>query len=179
MRLITVIAAGFVTGAFIAGGLIYLQSQDFRALPAQADASEESGSTSTSEPTTVDRLRMAPSLQPVVVDVTLHHLEEINALLHKLSNMPRDPNTPAIALVLHGEEIKFFTRKHYDRYKDLVDLAGRLEASNAIEVKVCRTRMSMMGIQEQDLPAYVETVPYGPDEVLRLDDRGYKVYTAF
>jgi len=177
MRLIMVIAAGFVTGAFIAGWLIYLQSDDVRGLPDQTVASAEPGPDS--EPARIDRLQTVPSLQPVVVDVTLHHLEEISALLHKLSNMQRNPNTPAVALVLHGDEIQFFTRKHYDRYKDLVDLAGRLEANNAIEVKVCRTRMSMMGIQEQDLPAYVETVPFGPDEVLRLDDRGYKVYTAF
>jgi len=177
MRLIMIIAAGFVTGAFIAGGLIYFQSNDVRGLPSQTEASAEP--VTSSEPARIDRLQTVPSLQPVAVDVTLHHPEEINALLHKLAQMPRDPNTPAVALVLHGDEIQFFTRKHYDQYKDLVDLAGRLEASNAIEVKVCRTRMSMMGIQEQDLPAYVETVPYGPDEVLRLDDRGYKVYTAF
>jgi hypothetical protein len=171
------IAAGFLTGAIIAGGLIYFQSLDDRALTSTSDGPTET--VSNPGPSRIENLQTAPVNRPVAIDVTLHHREEISALLNKLANMPREPNAPAIALVLHGEEIQFFTRREYDQYKDLVDLAGQLVASQAIEVKVCRTRMGMMGIKEQDLPAYVETVPYGPDEVLRLDDRGYKVYTAF
>jgi hypothetical protein len=120
-----------------------------------------------------------PFKQPAVVDVSLHRLDEITALLNRLADMPRNPDTPPVALVLHGDEIQFFTREHYDEYRDLVELAGRLDASQAIEVKVCRTKMRMMGIQEDDLPSFVETVPFGPGEVLWLDYQGYEVYTAF
>ncbi len=177
MRLAMVIAAGFLTGAIIAGGLIYFQSLDERTLPLISDGPKET--VSNGGPSRIENFLKAPINRPVAIDVTLHHREEISALLNKIAKMPREPNTPTIALVLHGEEIQFFTRRVYDQHKDLVDLAGQLVASQAIEVKVCRTRMGMMGIQEQDLPAYVETVPFGPDEVLRLDGRGYKVYTAF
>lgn len=177
MRLALFIAAGFLTGAIVAFGLIVYGGPEKDPVPAQA-AMQPAAS---SETPNSDRkpLPDTPLKQPAVVDVSLHRLDEITALLNRLAGMPRNPDTPPVALVLHGDEIQFFTRKHYDEYRDLVDLAGRLDASHAIEVKVCRTKMRMMDIHEDDLPSFVETVPFGPGEVLWLDYHGYEVYTAF
>jgi len=177
MRLALFIAAGFITGAIVAIGLIVYGEPEKDPVSAQAAMK----ATAQPEAPTADR-KPLPDTQikhPAVVDVTLHRLDEITALLNRLSRMPRNPETPPVALVLHGDEIQFFTREHYDEYRDLVELAGRLDASKAIEVKVCRTKMRMMDIQEDDLPSFVETVPFGPGEVLWLDYQGYEVYTAF
>ena len=78
-----------------------------------------------------------------------------------------------IALVLHGPEIKMFTKKNYGKYQKLVDKAARLDSSSVIEIKICRTAMDDMKIKKDDLPAFVEIVPYGPDEEERLLRQGY------
>ncbi|MBI3571304.1 MAG: hypothetical protein HY082_09395 [Gammaproteobacteria bacterium] len=40
-------------------------------------------------------------------------------------------------------------------------------------VKMCRTEMKILGIKEEDIPAFIELVPYGPDEEKRLLRNGY------
>ena len=75
--------------------------------------------------------------------------------------------------MLHGEEIAIFSRKNYGRYRALVDKAARLDASRVIDIKICETRMRHMGIRKEDLPPFIETVPYGPEEIRRLRRRGY------
>jgi intracellular sulfur oxidation DsrE/DsrF family protein len=113
----------------------------------------------------------------VVVDVTLHSAEQIQALLKRAQELapklPLDQKEPSIALVLHGPEIEFFARKNYTQYKDIVDLAAKMDAEGVIDVKVCETRMRSMKLQKEDLPEFVDTVPYGPEEVKRLEREGY------
>jgi intracellular sulfur oxidation DsrE/DsrF family protein len=113
----------------------------------------------------------------VVVDVTLHSAEQIQALLNRAQELapklPRDQKEPSIALVLHGPEIEFFARQNYSKYKDIVDLAEKMDADGVIDIKVCETRMRSMKLRQEDLPDFVDTVPYGPEEVKRLEREGY------
>lgn len=85
-------------------------------------------------------------------------------------------NHPPIALVLHGPEIEMFAIKNYPQHQDIVDKAARLDALGQIEVKMCRQKMGELHITEQDIPAFIETVPFGPDEVKRLEEKGYQRY---
>lgn len=113
----------------------------------------------------------------IVFDVTLHKADDIVALLHRaerLSQRTAIGGDPAgVALVLHGPEIEFFARKNYSEYKDIVDLAARLDANRVIDVKVCQTKMRELHLESEDMPPFVEQVPYGPDEVERLRRQGY------
>lgn len=109
--------------------------------------------------------------------VSLHTPEELEGLLtraEQLAKTTRPTNKQTgIALVLHGPEVEIFTRRNYDRHRTLVDRAARLDAEGIIEIKMCQTEMRSRGIREEDVPGFIELVPYGPDEEKRLQRRGY------
>lgn len=110
-------------------------------------------------------------------NVTLHTESEISGLLtraRKLSKtMRKQKEQSGIALVLHGEEIRFFTKNNYKRFKNIVDEAALLDADKVIDIKICNTQMKIMDIKKDELPAFIEIVPYGPAEEERLKKKGY------
>ena len=110
-------------------------------------------------------------------NVTLHSEEEISGLLSRArqlsKTMRKQKEQSGIALVLHGEEIRFFTKKNYKRYKNIVDEAALLDADQIIDIKICNTQMKIMDIKKDELPAFIEIVPYGPAEEKRLKKKGY------
>lgn len=109
--------------------------------------------------------------------VTLHTPEEIAGLLTRAEELAKtrraNSNDAGIALVLHGPEIEIFAKKNYARFRETVDRAARLNDGRIIEIKMCRTEMKNRGIREEDIPAFIELVPYGPDEETRLRRSGY------
>ncbi len=115
--------------------------------------------------------------RPSVYDLSVHDPQALHLLLERLDQLARQPNpqsqSPRIALMLHGPELKYFTISNYAMHRDLVDLAAKLDAFQVIEVKACNTMMRQLGLQEADMPAFIEIVPYGPDEVRRLVGTGY------
>lgn len=135
-------------------------------------------STSSAPATVAVSARGAATHTPrYMLNVILHTPEEIGALLSRAEELAR-ARPPAetdvgIALVLHGPEVEFFARHRYARYKTLVDRAQRLNAAHIIEIKICRTEMKSRGLKAADIPEFIELVPYGPDEIARLQRRGY------
>jgi intracellular sulfur oxidation DsrE/DsrF family protein len=112
-----------------------------------------------------------------VVDVVLHSYEEIDQLLnkaeeHALRPRPADQHA-AIAIVLHGPEIDLFSIRNYQKYQSLVDKAARLDAYNIIDVKMCQTTMRKRGLRNQDVPGFIELVPYAPEEIEQLQQQGF------
>ncbi len=109
--------------------------------------------------------------------VTLHTPMEIEGLLARAEQLARTTRPTnrhnGIALVLHGPEVEIFARKNYTKYRHIVDRAARLNAGGIIEVKMCRTEMRSRDIRDEDVPKFIEFVPYGPDEEERLQRRGY------
>ncbi len=118
--------------------------------------------------------------QKLQADVALHTLAELKQLLdqaEKIANGETEYSTSEpIAVVLHGEEIKAFIRSNYRSNKALVDLAARLDAFNVIEVKVCKRWMGANGIMANELPPFVEAVPFGAGERDRLQKAGYAYF---
>lgn len=110
-------------------------------------------------------------------NVSLHTPEEIAGMLTRAEELSKtlraDSLGTGIALVLHGPEIEIFSRKNYSRFRMIVDQAARLNAERIIDVKICKTEMNNRGIREEDLPAFIEVVPFGPDEETRLRRNGY------
>ena len=109
--------------------------------------------------------------------VTLHSSKKIASLLDRADQlshtMRKKGNHSKIALVLHGPEIKLFSKKNYKMYQNIVDKASRLDGDKLIEIKICKTKMDELKIKDEDIPAFVEIIPYAPDEEQRLLEEGY------
>lgn len=128
-------------------------------------------------------LRAAPQKdtpQKLQALVQLHTADELRSLLARAEQIANDEaeyNTDEpIALVLHGREIEIFKRSNYRDNKELVDLAARLDAFNVVDLKVCRRWMGENNLTEGDLPPFLEAVPFGGDEVRRLQGVGYAFF---
>jgi len=110
-------------------------------------------------------------------NVTLHTPEEIQGMLQRAEELaargqPVRPET-GIALVLHGPEIRLFTKQSYEANRALIELARRLDREGIIEIKMCRTAMRDLRVNESDVPDFIGFVPYAPDEIKRLEGEGY------
>ena len=128
---------------------------------------------------TSDELLQDPGavLQGMVLDVSVHSLDELKVLLDRAEEIAARPQSQGekagVVLVLHGPEVEFFAISNYPRYKDIVDQAARLDAFDVVDVKICQSMMDRLGVERDDIPAFIEQVPYGPGEVERLVREGY------
>ena len=116
----------------------------------------------------------------IVLDVSVHTIEGLRVLFdraEKLAMTPRPKGENAsLVLVLHGPEVEYFSIRNYDRYKDIVDQAARLDAFDVVDVRICQTMIGARGIERTDIPSFIEQVPYGPGEVERLRQEGYVAF---
>ncbi|TXR54902.1 DsrE family protein [Reinekea thalattae] len=117
---------------------------------------------------------------PYVAQIQAHTDEELTQILTRISNLYDSgqsyPQSQPVALVLHGDEAALFLRQNYQMNKDIVDLAARLDAFNAIDIQVCETWMRYSSVPRAELPAFVDTVPYGPDQEASLLEQGYEYF---
>jgi intracellular sulfur oxidation DsrE/DsrF family protein len=115
--------------------------------------------------------------QGMVLDVSVHSLDELKVLLDRAEEIAARPQSPGenagVVLVLHGPEVEYFAISNYPRYKEIVDQAARLDAFDVVDVKICQSMMDRLGVGREDIPAFIEQVPYGPGEVERLVREGY------
>ena len=139
------------------------------------------------ENTTVVQAELEPIVPPptggpvqqFVADISVHtvaDLEVLFARIEQLLDRPRGADeAPLISVVLHGPEVEFFALQNYQQYKDIVDDAAKLSALGAVDISICRTQMRVRGIEPDQVPAFLDQVPYGPGEVERLVGEGYVV----
>lgn len=110
-------------------------------------------------------------------DIKDHSLAELNALLARAEEVSLakadEFKDLEIVMILHGPDIKWFTQQNAGQNKQLVDLAARLDANNVIDMKVCETSLSFQGVDREDIPAFIESVPYAPKEIKRHLQGGY------
>lgn len=110
-------------------------------------------------------------------DVSDHSVEEMQALLNRareISQFDRDAYKDLkIVMILHGPDIDWFSNENQHRNSELVDLAEELDKLEIIDMKVCETAMHKRGIKREDIPAFIESVPYAPDEIRRLLENGH------
>lgn len=115
-----------------------------------------------------------------VAKLDLHSPAEVEQMLRRaevfVENLEQYPDFEPITVILHGPELKAFDRRNYKDYKEIVGLAARLVGFNIIIVQACEEQMKRDGILQSNLPAFVETVPYGPAEEKRLLKRGYQYF---
>ena len=83
------------------------------------------------------------------------------------------PMTDPVVVILHGSEARSFTSAGYNSNRMLVDQAARLSAYRLIDVRMCETWMQANEVAPDDLPAFVKTVRFAPEEIERLESEGY------
>ena len=115
----------------------------------------------------------------IAFDISVHDLDELRKVLQRaeeLVSTPKSASQPAnIELLLHGPEIKYFAINQYGQYKDIVDLAARLDAYNVVELKMCETAMKDFGVKKDDIPSFIEFVPNAEIELEKLSRRGFSI----
>lgn len=115
-----------------------------------------------------------------VAKIQAHTPSELNDILSRLDSMLQQegefPSSQPLALVLHGDEAEAFLQKNYQDHRALVDLAARLDAFNAVDIQICETWLRGAKVKQGELPAFVDTVPYGPAVEEELLDDGYEYF---
>ena len=115
-----------------------------------------------------------------VLDISVHTIEGLKVLFDRAEKLAMRPQAPggeaSVVLVLHGPEVEFFSIRNYEKYKDIVDQAARLDAFDVVDVKICQTMMDIEGVERDDIPSFIEQVPIGPGEVERLLQEGYVAF---
>ena len=99
---------------------------------------------------------------PQQLDVVLDRAEDLRALFN-----PDEHGK--IAIVLHGVELQMFQKRNYSSNQSTVERARLLDADNIIDIKACQTMMRVLHIEQNELPAFIEQVPYAPVEIERLE----------
>jgi len=102
---------------------------------------------------------------------------EVEMLFQRASMLADDVDNlnayEPIVFVLHGDEAHAFRNRNMEQYKELLDLAERLERKHVIDIRVCESWMRMNNVDRSELPDFVDTVPLGPAEKERLRREGY------
>ncbi len=110
-------------------------------------------------------------------DVSNHSIDELQTLLVRADEVsqthPESFEDLEIVMVIHGPDIKWFTQQNYEHNRQLIDLAARLDAYDIIDMKVCQKTMQSRGVIQDDLPAFIESVPYVPTEIKQRLQDGY------
>ncbi len=110
-------------------------------------------------------------------DVTNHSMEELKDLLARIEEItelsPESFDQLEMVMVLHGPDIDLFRQSNYSENKQLVDLAAKLDKFKVVDMKVCETAMGSLGVGRDDMPPFIELVPYAPDTIRRLEQEGY------
>ncbi len=83
------------------------------------------------------------------------------------------PMTDPVVVILHGSEATSFTSSGYRNNRMLVDQAARLSAYRLLDVRMCETWMQANEVAPEDIPAFIRTVRYAPEEIERLKAEGY------
>ncbi|MCP5201578.1 MAG: DsrE family protein [Gammaproteobacteria bacterium] len=111
-------------------------------------------------------------------DVVGHDAAEFRALLERadmIFEQTPPPERPRlrVVLVLHGPDVEYFDLRQRERYPGLLELAARLDALGVFDFKVCTVSAEQRELDADALPAFVELVPYAPEEIARLEAAGF------
>lgn len=106
-----------------------------------------------------------------VFSVTVNSPQQLDVVLDRAEDLRElfDPEQHSrIAIVLHGNELQLFQKRNYSTNQSLVERARLLDEDNIIDIKACQTMMRTLEIGQDELPSFIEQVPFAPAEIERL-----------
>ena len=109
--------------------------------------------------------------QGYVFSVTVSTQQQLDVVLNRAEDL-RELFNPdehgKIAIVLHGDELQLFQKDNYLSNQSVVERARMLDQDNIIDIKACQTMMQTLEIEQNELPSFIEQVPFAPAEIERL-----------
>jgi len=106
-----------------------------------------------------------------------HSMEEMHSLLLRADEIARTSSGEfdelEIAMVIHGPTVNLFRQDNRIHNSEIIELAEKLNTSNVINFKICETSLSREGVNREEIPKFIESVPFAPDEIERLKGNGY------
>jgi intracellular sulfur oxidation DsrE/DsrF family protein len=122
----------------------------------------------------VPRVHAEPVADGYVFSVTVTSAQQLDVVLSRAEDL-RELFDPAehsrIAIVLHGDELHLFQEQNYSNNQSVVERARLLDQDNIIDIKACQTMMRTLEIGQNDLPSFIEQVPFAPAEIERLQNQ--------
>ena len=118
-------------------------------------------------------LQAEPKEEGYVFSVTVTSAQELDVVLNRAEDLRSlfDPEQHSrIAIVLHGKELQLFQEQNYSSNMSVVDRARLLDQDNIIDIKACQTMMRTLNIGQNELPSFIEQVPFAPAEIKRLEE---------
>ena len=107
-----------------------------------------------------------------VFSVTVQNKQQLDVVLDRAEDL-RELFNPdehgKIAIVLHGDELQLFQKDGTRLNQSMVDRARLLDQDNIIDIKACQTMMRTLQIEQNELPSFIEQVPFAPTEIKRLE----------
>lgn len=116
-------------------------------------------------------LSAEPKTDGYVFSVTVTSAQQLNVVLNRAEELRElfDPDQHSrIAIVLHGDELQLFQEQNYSTNMSVVERARLLDQDNIIDIKACQTMMRTLQIGQDELPSFIEQVPFAPAEIERL-----------
>ena len=116
-------------------------------------------------------LQAEPREGGYVFSVTVSTQQQLDVVLNRAEDLRElfDPEQHSrIAIVLHGDELQLFQKENYSSNRSVVERARLLDEDNIIDIKACQTMMRTLKIDQNELPSFIEQVPFAPAEIERL-----------
>jgi intracellular sulfur oxidation DsrE/DsrF family protein len=116
-------------------------------------------------------LSAEPKTDGYVFSVTVTSAQQLDVVLNRAEELRElfDPDQHSrIAIVLHGDELQLFQEQNYSTNMSVVERARLLDQDNIIDIKACQTMMRTLQIGQNELPSFIEQVPFAPAEIERL-----------
>ena len=77
------------------------------------------------------------------------------------------------AMVLHGPELRAFSREHYETYQPVVDRMAEL-ARDGVEFRMCNDALRAAGYKPDDMHGFVTVIASGFPEIALLQQQGFR-----
>ncbi len=117
-------------------------------------------------------LSAEPKHDSYVISVTVTSAQQLDVVLNRAEDLRElfDPDQHSrIAIVLHGDELQLFLEQNYSKNMSVVERARLLDQDRIIDIKACQTMMRTLQIGQNELPSFIEQVPFAPAEIERLE----------
>lgn len=118
--------------------------------------------------------------QKVVFDAAVNSVSELTSILNRASYLSKitdaDPFDSSIIIVLHGREVNYFAIKNFQQHKELMLRAQSLVESEVVKFRMCRIAAKGHGYEPADIHGFVEMIPMGDAEIIRLQNKEQHAY---